>query len=168
MHSLLAALHGLPPLLVVAILAIMPMAELRGSIPYGALVAHLPLWQVVGVSILCTWLAGPVTYLLIKYVLAALIHIGWVKRFWDWLSHRAHKHTHHHVSRWGLGGLVLVMAIPVPFVGGIYTGALAAFLLEVRLRVFIWLALLGTAIQGALVTLAVISGSSALEWMLKR
>jgi uncharacterized membrane protein len=167
-HALLAALDGLPPLAVVAVLAIMPFAELRGSIPYGLLGAHLPLWQVVLVSVLCTWLAGPVTYLLVRGVLTWLSHLAWVQRWWEWMSHRARKHTEHHISRWGLGGLVLVMAIPVPFIGGIYTGAFAAYLFGVRLRHFVWLALLGTAIQGALVSLAVLSGSSAWDWMLKR
>jgi uncharacterized membrane protein len=167
-HQLIDALAGLPPQLVVAVLAIMPMAELRGSIPYGVFAAHRPLWEVTLISILFTWLAGPVTYLLIKYVLASLNHIAWVRRWWDWLSHRATKHTEHHVSRWGIWGLVFVMAIPVPFIGGIYTGAFASYLLGVPLRQFLWMSLLGTAIMGLLVAAAVASGSSAFEWMLKR
>jgi uncharacterized membrane protein len=169
-HALTHALAGLPPLAIVAVLAIMPIAELRGSIPYGLLAVQppLPLWQVVGVSIACCWLGAPLSYLALRYLVAGLLRLPRFHALWERLTRRARAHGEHHVGRWGVWGLVLLVALPVPLLGGVYTGTLAAYLLGVRLRQYIWLALIGVAIQAALVTAAVLSGSAAFAWMLKR
>src|SRR4051794_33528110 len=61
-HALFGWVGSLPPALTVFLLSLMPVSELRGGIPYGLLVAHLPLWQVELLAIGGCWLSAPIVY----------------------------------------------------------------------------------------------------------
>jgi uncharacterized membrane protein len=151
----------------VAILAIMPVAELRGSIPYGISVAKLQPVPVVLVSILFTWLGGILAFLSLRYLLKLVRQHKGGEQWWQ--RHTEHLRARHEKQwrRWGAGTILFLTALPIPILGGVYTATLAAYLLGMRLRHFAWVSLFGVVVAATLVTAAVITGSEAMRWMLK-
>jgi uncharacterized membrane protein len=163
-HALFGWVGSLPPTLTVFLLSLMPVSELRGGIPYGLLVAHLPLWQVLLVAILGCWLSAPLVYFLIPPVVKLLSRMRWFDRLWRRLSGKVHGHVKTSVDRFGPWGIALFVGVPLPGFG-VYSGALGAFLLGMSFGRFMWVSLIGVLIAAALVTAAVLSGSSAFGWM---
>jgi uncharacterized membrane protein len=143
----------------------MPVSELRGGIPYGVLVAKMPLWQVEVLAIVGCWLAAPIVYFIIPGAVKLLCRMRWFDRLWQRISSGAHRHISKSTEKFGILGIALFVGVPLPGFG-VYTGALGAYLLGMSFWRFMWVSLLGVLIAAALVTIAVVSGSSAFSWML--
>jgi uncharacterized membrane protein len=157
---------ALPDELALLLITFLPALELRASIPYGLLATPLPTWEVIAICILGNWLVAPVVYLIMRYLLRLLTRWGWFDRRWQHWSGGVERRAAASVKRWGMFGLVVFIAIPLPG-SGVYSGGVAAYLLGIRFRHFIWLALAGVLIAGALVSAIVLSGSQAFDWMVK-
>ncbi|MEA3499505.1 MAG: small multi-drug export protein, partial [Candidatus Marinimicrobia bacterium] len=70
------------------------------------------------------------------------------------------------VEKYGEFGLALFIGIPLPG-SGVYTGALAAFILGLDFKKFFIATVIGVFIAGILVTIATLTGMEFLEFMLK-
>ncbi len=134
------------------LLAMMPISELRGAIPYAITVADMT-WQkayALGVIgnfipvIPLIYLLGPTSKFLRRWRV-------W-DRFFEWLFARTRKKGKL-IERFELIGLVLFVAIPLP-VTGAWTGCAAAFIFGVSKPKAVLAVLLGILISGAIVTLA--------------
>jgi len=163
-HALFGWVGSLPPALTVFLLSLMPISELRGGIPYGLLVAHLPLWEVELLAIGGCWLSAPIVYFILPWVVRLLCRMRWFERLWNRVSLKVHGHVRRSVERFGPLGITLFVGVPLPGFG-VYSGALGAYLLGMSFARFMWVALIGVLIAAALVTAAVLSGSSAFGWM---
>lgn len=150
----------LPAPLAVLVAAMLPVLELRGSIPFakvlGLSAGPAFFWSVLGnlapVPFILWWL-GPVT--------------EWAERHWAWLHrflNRLFASTRRrHTSRFDrLRDLALItfVAIPLPITGA-WSGALAAFVFGVERRRALPLIALGVLIAG-LIVLAITYGIGAL------
>jgi uncharacterized membrane protein len=128
-------------------MAMLPILEVRGAIPFAIGVLGMPvqqafLWAVLGnitiVFILLTFL-DPVTKVLMK-------HSKWFDKF---LTNLFHKTRHKHTDTFNeLGAIFLIgfVAIPLP-VTGAWTGSLIAFLFGIRF--FPAFPLIATGVVGA-------------------
>jgi len=132
--------------------AMVPLTELRGSIPLGIGIFGLhPLW-VLAIS----WLGNIVPVIIILLFLGPITN--WLRKlhkildkFFTWLfAHTYRKHSAK-FDRWGSLALMLFVALPLPVTGG-WTGALLAYLFGIKLRFAIPNILIGLAISGILVT----------------
>lgn len=140
--------HGLATFL----LAMLPMGELRASIPVGLLVFHLPLWQVFILSvlgnmvpaILIVYLLGPISDILRK--------IKVMDRFFSWLFAHTRKRFDGHYASWGNIALMVFVAIPLP-VTGAWTGAAAAWLFGIKKTPAIFFIFCGVLLAGVIVSL---------------
>ncbi len=150
--SIFEFLSSFSPEVATFVIAMLPISELRGAIPYGITIGGLS-WQeayvlaVIGnfvpvLPILCY--IGPVS--------DKLRRIRLFDRFFDWLFARTRRKGKL-IERFEVLGLVLFVAIPLP-VTGAWTGTLAAFLFGVRKKLAIPSIILGICIAGAVVTLA--------------
>ncbi len=155
--EVIAQALGLPDRWAVMVVAMLPVLELRGAIPWGAMrgVSGLEcyLLAVVGNMIpVVPLLLGldPVARRLKKFRLTA--------RFFDWFFERT-KRRAGIVERYEALGLVLFVAIPLP-VTGAWTGCAAASLFGIRLRYAVPAIALGVMIAGIVVSLAV----EGLKW----
>ena len=133
-------------------IAMLPVSELRGAIPY-ALSSGLSwhqsyFWAVIGNFIpvipLLVFL-GPLSEALSR-------RFALWRRFFDWLFARTRRRGKI-VERYEALGLVLFVAIPLP-VTGAWTGTVAAFLFGVRFRYALPAIILGILLAGTVVTLA--------------
>ena len=143
--------------------AMLPLTELRGSIPLGIGLFNLPPLLVLVVS----WLGNIVPVILILLFLDPVTK--WLRKshklfdkFFAWLfSHTYRKHSAK-FDRWGSLALLLFVAIPLPVTGG-WTGALLAYLFGIKLRLAIPNILIGLALSGILVTSITIGSIWALS-----
>ena len=104
----------------------MPVFELRGSIPLAVLHFNMPVVK----AFLISWVGNLIPVLPLIYFLEpirkALSHIKILDRFFTWFYARTYKRSKK-VMQLGAIGLTLFVAIPLP-VTGAWTGSVAAIL----------------------------------------
>jgi len=152
MHKLIELLSGQPHEVVTFILAMLPISELRGAIPYAITVGDIPWQKAYALSVTgnflpvipILYLIGPVSEWLRRYPI--------FDRFFTWLFART-RLKGEMIERLEVVGLMLFVAVPLP-VTGAWTGSLAAFLFGVRKRWAIPAVLGGILIAGVVVTMA--------------
>jgi len=130
------SVQELETLIEVFILAMAPVLETRASIPYGV-VMGLPIVETLVVSLIGNLL--PVPFLL--WGLSSLERWAlkgdgwWLKRMaasiYTKLLFRVRKGGEKYITRYGLLGLVIFVAVPLPG-SGVWTGSLLAHVLGLR------------------------------------
>lgn len=150
---------GIPPEIGTAIIAMVPIGELRASIPIGIGVFGLDWKTVFAASVI----GNMVPVLFILYLLdpayRLLKRIKFMEKFFNWLFERTRKRFYQKHKAWGDFALIFFVAIPLPMTGG-YTGALAAWLFGIKHRNALPLILLGVIIAGVIVTLFTLGAAS--------
>ena len=150
------ALRGFPAEAATFLIATLPVAELRGAIPWalapppvggGLSWQEAYFWAVMGNLLPVPFLLG-----LLGPLSEHLRRWGPADRFFGWLFARTRRRGRL-VERYGPLGLVLFVGIPLP-VTGAWTGAVAAFLFGVPSRRALPAIVLGVLLAGAIVTLA--------------
>lgn len=143
----------LPHEVLTFILAMIPISELRGTIPIALGIFHMPLvW-----AFLLSWLGSIVPGIFLVYTLnffskwlsARSTHF---KKFFDWLFERTYRRFWKHHERLGSAALLIFVAIPLP-ITGVWTGSVAAFLFGIPKKLAIILIGAGSFIAGVIVTL---------------
>jgi len=147
---------GLPKEWVVFLISTLPIVELRGSIPWALSPAMGPPlhWATAyGLSYVGNLLPiVPIVVYLGPLSKALSRRSRLAYRFFSWLFARTRRRGRL-VERYGAIGLTLFVAIPLP-VTGAWTGAMAAFIFGIPLRLALPCIALGVAIAGVIVTLA--------------
>lgn len=153
-------------LAVTAVLALLPISELRGAIPYSlANGVSLPLTFVFCVGL--NALVGPLVYLFLSTVHRLFAHMIGYRRLFDRIVLRARHKVEKKVQKYGYFGLVLFVAIPLPITGA-YTGTLGAWILGMDRRKTFLAVCLGVLIAGVVVTTVTYLGIEALNVFVKR
>lgn len=140
-------LSTLPPYLKYIVLTFVPWIELRGAIPWAVQqheTIYLPLIVLTNVVIFFP------TYFILQWVYDLIPEGSWLHRKLE----KAREKARPLVDRYGLLGLALFVAVPLPGTGA-YSGTAAAWLLDIEWH----RALLGVAI-GVLIAAAVVWGIS--------
>lgn len=143
----------MPLELKVFLIAMSPIVELRGAIPVALSSYGLSIWSAYFFSV-----SGNLVPLIFIVVFGKPVS-DWLsgkflffKRFFNWLFLKVREKTEK------LGNLgkdltvITLTAIPIPFIGG-WTGAIAAFLLQVPAKRASFLVSLGAIISGIIVSL---------------
>lgn len=141
----------LKAVLFTALLAMAPVSELRGAIPYG-LAAGIPLWLLLPLCIAANLLPVPFIILFLRRLLAWFQRLGGApRRLADWLIERGLKKSML-IKKYETLGLFLLVAVPLPGTGA-WTGALVAALVGLRMRFALPAIGGGVAAAGVIVTL---------------
>lgn len=147
---------SLPKELVTAIIAMIPIAELRGAIPWA--LASPPVGGGLSWPTAFFYAALgnmiPVIPLLLFFdkTYQFLSKYGIFNRFFEWLFARTRKKGKL-IEKYETIGLILFVGIPLP-VTGAWTGALAAFLFGIRVKTAFPAIFIGILMAGTIVTLA--------------
>ncbi|HUX12722.1 MAG TPA: small multi-drug export protein [Spirochaetia bacterium] len=147
------------------LLALLPISELRGAIPY-ALANGIP---VVVSFLYCTALnalVAPIVYLFLSTIHRLLYRIAGYRRLFDRIIERARSKMQEKVERYGYVGVMLFVAIPLP-VTGAYTGTLGAWILGLDRRKTFLAVAAGVCIAGVIVTTVSVLGIKALSIFVK-
>ncbi len=151
--KLLALLAGSSAELITAVLAMLPVSELPGAIPYAVGVAGMSWQKAYVIAVIANFIPVIPIFYLIGPVSDYLRKVPLFDRFFTWLFARARRKGKL-IERFEILGLVLFVAIPLP-VTGAWTGTIAAFVFGVKKRVALPSIFLGICIAGVVVTLAV-------------
>ncbi len=142
--------ENFPPHLAVFFIAMIPLIECRGAIPFGMLVLNLPLWEVLPIAIIGNIVPVPFILLLIRPVINWLKKTRYLHPLAHWIEAKADKKKDK-VLKYSKWGLFLFVAIPIPGTGA-WTGALVAALLDLRVKSAFLTILLGMITAALIMT----------------
>lgn len=140
------------PLVWVIVLSLSPIFELRGAIPYGILHGLNPA-LVFTLSVALNILLIPVIFLVLSFLFEIIFKIPILGKGLHKAMDRAHRKALPYLDKYGIIGLTLFVAVPLP-VTGAYSGCLVAHLLEMDKKRAMPAIAIGVLIAGILVTLA--------------
>jgi len=148
------------------VLSILPIAELRGGIPYG--VAHeISIIPTFLICVAANMLVPPITFIFLETLHKQFYKITIYQKLFDRFLVRTRRKAEKNVSKYGYWGIMLFVAIPLPITGA-YTGTMAAWLLELnRKKSFLYLAL-GVVIAGVIVSIVTVTGLEMFKIFLKQ
>ena len=132
--------------------SMIPIIELRGAIPMGALLG-LPWWQSYLLSIIGNMLPVPLILLFIKAVLKWMANskVNFFNKLGGWIQRKADK-NHDKIAKYSFWGVCLFVAIPLPMTGA-WTGSLVAAMIDMKFWKALLSCLIGVLIAGVVVTL---------------
>jgi uncharacterized membrane protein len=149
----------------VALLAVLPISELRGAIPYGV-ISGLPIVPVIIISIIFNVIVFFIVMFFLTYIHKGLCNIKLYKKIVDRFLERVHRRAHKKVAKYGYWGLTIFVAIPLPITGA-YTGSIAAWILGMDKKRSFLAVVVGVLIAAAIVTAVVLSGAGIFNVFVK-
>ena len=134
-------------------LSMLPITELRGSIPFAIGYFHMTPWLAFLISIIgdiipaifIIWLLEPIAKWLSQ-------NSNFFKKIFDWWFNRIVKSFSKKFEKYGPWALMIFVAIPLPITGA-WTGSVASFLFKIPRKKALLFVSLGVVIAGLIVTL---------------
>jgi uncharacterized membrane protein len=148
------------------ILTLLPIAELRGGLPYALLEGGIPWIAAYPYCVLVNALVAPLAYLFLDTAHKILYKWGFYARIFDRLVERARLKVMAKVERFGFWGVAVFVGIPLPITGA-WTGTLGAWILGLSRRRTMLAVLAGVTISGLIVSGIVLAGIEALDLFIK-
>lgn len=146
------------------ILTFVPVFELRWSIPIGIFSGEiavpfvgtiqgfaLPVAIVFTTVVLANILLGLIVYFFLDKIIHIFLRIDFIKKCYDRIVVRAQRRSKSLIEKYGLLGIALFIAVPLPGSGS-WTGALIANLLNLGYKKFFIANLVGVLIAAIIVT----------------
>lgn len=144
-------INFMPGWLQLIIISMIPVIELRGAIPWGIFILHYgPLITYV-LCLLGSIIPAPFILLFIQSILNWMKKTRSLRKFALWLDKKADKGSKK-IARYKFWGLLIFVAIPLPGTG-VWTGALAASIMEMKFKNAMLSIFFGAVIAGILVTM---------------
>lgn len=148
------------------LLSLLPVAELRGGLPYAYLTGS-PIWLAYLVCVVANFFVGPIMFLFLETVHKWLIKWNLYQKLFEIIIRRVRRKTSHLIEKYGFWGITLFVAIPLP-VTGAYTGTIAAWLFGLDKKRSLLAVLAGVCIAGLIVSVVVFFGIEGLEFLYKK
>ena len=137
-------------ILLTFLVAMVPVVELRGAIPFGV-VRGLNLWTAIIASVLGNLVPVPFIILFIRRIFAWMrAHMPKLDGLVTRMEKKAEKNRAA-VEKYAFWGLAILVAIPLPGTGA-WTGALVAAMMEMRLKRAFPAIVIGVVIAGVIVS----------------
>lgn len=137
------------------IISMLPIAELRGGIPY-ALHNGVDIFTAYIVCVGANLMAFPLVYLFLGIFHKQFLKISLYEKLFDKFVERTRKKVQKDIDKYGFWGLMVFVMIPLP-VTGAYTGTFAAWLFGFKKRQALLAVSLGVIIAGIIVTIVMTS-----------
>ncbi len=146
----------LHPHATVALLAMLPIFELRGAIPVGIISLEMNVFECYLIAVLANMVPAILILLFFKMISAACRRLDFLNGILEKLFART-KAKAGVIKKYEWLGLIMFVAIPLPITGA-WTGALAAYLFGMPIISSVGAIFLGVACAGIIVTLLSIMG----------
>jgi uncharacterized membrane protein len=150
--------------LIAILLGMMPISEVRGSIPYGLLYANFSPIKAYLLAVFGNILPVlPLLFFLEKIAIFLTHKYYFFNRFFTWLfEHTKEKHRDH-FHYWKFMPLALFMFVAVPFpLTGAWSGAVAAIIFGVPIRTAAMSIISGILVSAGIVLVLSLLGSGKL------
>ena len=141
---------GLPPAIIVIIVAAVPIVELRGAIPLAINVLDMSWFNALALAVIGNMLPVPFILKLLNWLACTMGRYPFFKRIFEWVFSRTRAKSGV-IARYHKLGLTLFVAVPLPMTGA-WTGAIAAVILGIPFRGAMFHIFLGVVMAGIIVT----------------
>lgn len=139
--------------LAVMFMAMLPVIELRGAIPLGVSLGLSPVHSAI-ISYIGSVIPVPIILFGIRPIFSFLRRSSFFRKIIDKLIHKSSVKHSRKIRKYGTIGLVILVAIPLPGTG-VWSGSLAASLMNIRFKLAFPAILFGNAIAAvAIMTLS--------------
>ncbi|MDE6723744.1 MAG: small multi-drug export protein [Eubacterium sp.] len=142
--------HGIPDWLVVFIISLFPVLECRLGMFTAIVLLQMNPFVGFIISFLGNILPIPFILLLINWIFEVLKKVPGINKIIFWLEDKTLK-KRDKIDKYGIWGLLLFVAIPLPGTGG-WTGALLASLLHLDKKKSFGVIAIGVFIAGLIMT----------------
>ncbi len=150
-------LEFLPEWFRIFFFSMIPWLEARYVIPFAIKTLGWPWWQAFPVAVLGNILPIPFILLFFKHVEKWLRNFDFWSNLMDWLFTRTRDRADKKIKRYEYLGLLLFVALPVPFTGA-WTGALIAYLFDLKFSKSLITIFIGVLISAGIMTLITLTG----------
>lgn len=142
--------HGIPDWLVVFIISVCPILECRLGMFTAIVLLEMNPFVGFIISFLGNILPIPFILLLINWIFKVLKKVPGINKAIFWLENKTMQ-KRDKIDKYGIWGLLIFVAIPLPGTGG-WTGALLASLIELDKKKSFLVISLGVFIAGLIIT----------------
>ena len=111
--------------------SMIPWWESRYAIPMAMIYFNWDWWQALPIAVIGNMLPVPFILLFFRYIEKFLRNYKFWTRIMDWLFAKTRKRADSKIRKYEYIGLILFVAIPLPFTGA-WTGALIAYLFNLK------------------------------------
>lgn len=143
-----------------------PMFELRFSIPFGIIMREMNWITVFVTATITNIILGIVVFLLLEWIIKIITKIPFADKLWNKYVEKTQTKIQAGVEKYGEWAIAVFIGIPLPG-SGVYTGALAAFLIGLDEKKFFIANIIGVLIAGIIVTILSLTLESASGIFLK-
>ncbi|MDA9612237.1 small multi-drug export protein [Flavobacteriales bacterium] len=147
------------------LLSLLPIAELRGGIPY-AIANNINPFIAYFICVGANVLAFPIVFFFLEFLHPLFLKIDLYKNLFDKFVIKTRGKLNDKIKKYGFWGLMLFVMIPLP-VTGAYTGSFAAWLFNIPKKKAFLSVVLGVVISGIIVTTIMLTGIEAFQFLLK-
>ncbi len=151
--AIVEILNGFPPGAVVVAVAMFPVIELRGAIPFALLNYSMNPMEAYALSVFGNLLPVLPLLLFLEPVEKRLRSFSVFDKFFESLFSRTRKNAEKNIQKYGALGLAIFVAVPLPATGA-WTGAAAAYIFGIKHKYSFPAIVLGVLAAGIIVTLA--------------
>ena len=151
--------------IITALLALLPISELRGAIPYGIANGLTPVFTWF-YCVLLNAAVGPLVYIFLSTFHKFLVRFNWYQNIFEKFVEKTRHKIEGKVKKYGYLGITLFVAIPLP-VTGAYTGTLGSWILGLEPKKTFLSVLIGVMISGTIVLVITYFGIEALSFFTK-
>jgi len=143
-----------------------PIFELRGSIPYGLFALKMNWIEVFIICVVANFFVGIIVFLFLDLLLKIVKRIKFIESFWNGYVEKTRNKIESAVEKYGEWAVAIFIGIPLPG-SGVWSGALASFLIGLTFKKYIIADLLGVIIAGIAVTIVCLTGSGLMSIFIK-
>lgn len=143
-------------LIISSLLSILPISELRGAIPY-AYFNGINLFASFAFCVLCNCLVAPIGFVFLNTAHKALDKWSFYHKLFEKTVAKARVRVGEKVEKYGLWGLMVFVAVPLPITGA-WTGTIGAWILGLNKKKSTLSICLGVLIAGIVVSSIIYAG----------
>ncbi len=144
-----------------------PTLELRASIPYGIFGTDYS-WSIVFlICVIANIIIGIIIYVFLEWIIKLICIFKPIENLWNSYTDKTQQRISKSVDKYGEWAVAIFIGIPLPG-SGVYTGAVAAFLIGLNFKKFMVANIIGVIIAGILVTIICLSGSELFDIFIKQ
>jgi len=143
-----------------------PMMELRLSIPLGIIKMEMNWFLVFCVAVIANVILGMLVFVMLEWIIKIMTSIPFINKIWEKYVEKTQHKIQQGVDKYGEWAIAVFIGIPLPG-SGVYTGALAAFLIGLDEKKFFIANIIGVLIAGIIVTILSITLDGAHSIFLK-
>jgi len=142
--------NGISPILIIVIISMLPLIELRGSIPVAILLFKMSWQEAVLISMIGNMIPIPFILLFMDWFFRQISRFGAGKKFTNWLFTRTRSKSKK-IEKYEAWGLTLFVGVPLPGTGA-WTGAFAANIMGLKFWKSMLCIALGVLIAAGIMT----------------